>query len=136
LKPWIGVDLDGTLAEYHGRGDGSIGKPIPKMVARVKAWLAEGKEVRIVTARAWAITRGVMCPPVRQHERQEFEAAVTQVVAIQAWCKEHLGQELGVTCAKDFGMIELWDDRAKQVIPNTGEALEELSKWLLMKTGG
>lgn len=43
---WIGVDLDGTLAEYHGWDDGRIGAPIPKMVQRVKQWLAEGKEVR------------------------------------------------------------------------------------------
>jgi hypothetical protein len=34
---WVGVDLDGTLAEYHGfKGPEHIGKPIPKMVARVK----------------------------------------------------------------------------------------------------
>lgn len=48
---YIGVDLDGTLAEYHGWGDDSIGAPVPKMLARVKKWLAEGQEVRIVTAR-------------------------------------------------------------------------------------
>ena len=34
--------LDGTLAEYHGWGDGGIGKPIPAMVNRVKAWLEAG----------------------------------------------------------------------------------------------
>lgn len=44
------MDLDGTLAEYHG-WNGGIGKPIPGMVRRVKAWLAEGLEVRIFTAR-------------------------------------------------------------------------------------
>ena len=50
MRGWIGVDLDGTLAEYHG-WNGSIGKPIAPMVDRVKRWLAEGVEVRIMTAR-------------------------------------------------------------------------------------
>lgn len=31
--------------------------------------------------------------------------------AIRAWCKKHIGEELPVTCSKDPGMIELWDDR-------------------------
>ena len=39
---WIGVDLDGTLAEYLGwQGMGHIGEPIAPMVERVKAWLAQ-----------------------------------------------------------------------------------------------
>ncbi len=33
---------------------------------------------------------------------------------------KHIGKELEITNVKDFGMIELWDDRAVQVIPNTG----------------
>ena len=38
-KGWIGVDLDGTLAEYHGwQGIEHIGEPIPKMMARVRRW--------------------------------------------------------------------------------------------------
>jgi len=32
--------------------------------------------------------------------------------------------ELEVTNVKDFAMIELWDDRCKQVIINTGELVE------------
>lgn len=99
---WIGVDLDGTLAHYEGWNGGDIGKPIPAMVARVKAWLAAGISVRIVTAR-------VSVPLVGTH------------AAIEAWCVEHIGVALPVTCSKDYAMIELWDDRAVQVIPNTGE---------------
>lgn len=50
LGGWIGVDLDGTLAEYTGwHGPGHIGPPIPKMLDRVKNWLAEGVDVRIFT---------------------------------------------------------------------------------------
>lgn len=49
---WIGIDLDGTLAEYDGwKGVEHIGKPIPSMVKRVKEWISEGKDVRIFTAR-------------------------------------------------------------------------------------
>ena len=49
---WIGVDLDGTLARYDGwKGPEHIGEPLMPMVERVKAWLAEGREVRIMTAR-------------------------------------------------------------------------------------
>jgi hypothetical protein len=28
---------------------------------------------------------------------------------------------LPVTCEKDMAMVEFWDDKAVQVIPNTGE---------------
>jgi hypothetical protein len=109
---WIGVDLDGTLAIYNGwRGPDVIGEPIPDMVERVKGWLAEGRAVRILTARVWA--------PNDDADRQR-DAALA-LLCIQSWCSQHLGQVLPVTCVKDYGMIELWDDRAVQVIPNTGE---------------
>lgn len=102
-RPWIGVDLDGTLAEYHGwRDDGQIGPPVPLMVDRVLKWLREGKDVRIVTAR-------VSPPNVEE-----------QTVLVKEWCAKHLGTVLPVTCSKDYQMLELWDDRAIQVISNTG----------------
>lgn len=105
MKGWVGVDLDATLAEYHGwQGPGHIGEPIPAMVERVKRWLADGREVRIFTARASASDRDLA--PV--------------IEAIEQWCETHIGQKLEVTCVKDFGMVELWDDRAVQVIPNMG----------------
>jgi hypothetical protein len=108
MSGWIGVDLDGTLAEYSGfQGATEIGDPIPKMVARVKRWLAADIQVKVMTAR-------VAMP----HGRAQAEAA------IKAWCRKHIGHELPVTCQKDYGMIELWDDRAVQVIPNTGEPVD------------
>ena len=49
---WIGVDLDGTLAQYDGfKGCTVIGDPVQVMLARVKKWISEGIEVRIFTAR-------------------------------------------------------------------------------------
>lgn len=99
---WIGVDLDGTLAEYDGWiGPHYIGPPIAPMVERVKRWLADGREVRIFTARAYG-------------------ADIGTIECIKRWCVEHIGQELLVTCVKNYGMIELWDDRAVQVTTNTG----------------
>ena len=52
LHGWIGVDLDGTLATFDASDPDVVGPPIPAMVQRVKRWLQEGREVRIVTARA------------------------------------------------------------------------------------
>ena len=110
MSGWIGVDLDGTLAHYdHWRGVDTIGTPIAPMVERVRAWRRLGLDVRIFTAR--------VC-----HE-EEREAVVT---AIDAWCLVHLGETLPVTNVKDFGMVELWDDRCVQVVPNTGEPVATL----------
>lgn len=105
MTGWVGVDLDGTLAFYdHWSGEDHIGQPVPKMQERVKRWLAEGVDVRIVTARVSDTTT---------YERS--------MRVIEAWCVEHLGKVLMVTCSKDYAMMELWDDRCVQVIPNTGE---------------
>lgn len=114
---WIGVDLDGTLAEYPGTFGvpHGLGPPILKMVVRVKTWLSEGLDVRVVTARAAG-------PFVNEHNVPIGEAAAIKVV--EDWCEEHIGQKLPVTASKDYSMIELWDDRAVQVIPNTGERVD------------
>lgn len=108
---WIGVDLDGTLAFYdQWRGSDHIGKPIPTMIERVKAWLSEGQEVRIVTARVSSTPESV---------KKQRDAAIS-MITIQDWCLAQFGQMLPVVCVKDFAMIELWDDRAVQVERNTG----------------
>ncbi len=122
-QAWIGVDLDGTLAVHTTwHGIEHIGAPIPKMVERVKQWLSDGINVRILTARV-SRTGG------------EGEAAKR---FIERWCLIHLGTVLPVTCKKDFAMIELWDDRAVQVIPNEGtSAVDEMKQaaeylWLVL----
>lgn len=98
---WIGVDLDGTLAEYGGfKGPDHIGNPIPQMVKRIKQWVAEGKTVKIFTARA--------CVP-------------DHIPYVKEWCVKHLGFELEVTNVKDYGMVQLWDDRAVRVMFNAGQ---------------
>lgn len=111
---WIGVDLDGTLAQYDGfKGPFHIGPPIPKMVARVKEWLANGITVKIVTAR---VSPGALKLNTT-HSIWETDI----FMAVKKWRQEHIGVELPVTCEKDYQMWQLWDDRCVQVIPNTGE---------------
>jgi len=110
-RGWTGVDLDGTLAFYdQWVGETHVGEPIWPMMHRVARWLREGREVRIMTARVWPGVDG----------QRDVSAIRT---AIQDWTEAHLGKRLEVTCMKDFQMIELWDDRAIQVITNTGIAV-------------
>ncbi len=110
-KSWTGVDLDGTLAYYEGwKGADHIGPPVPKMLERVQRWLAKGRNVRIFTARV--------------SPKKGLEAHISRI-AIQGWLLLHVGQELPIVCEKDPWMIELWDDRAVQVVKNTGERVDE-----------
>jgi hypothetical protein len=102
-QDFIGVDLDGTLAEYHGwQGINHIGSPVRPMLNRVITWLSEGKNVKIFTARVSGIDHN--------------EARIS----IAAWCRQHIGRELEITCTKSMNMVEFWDDRAVQVVTNTG----------------
>ena len=121
-KGWIGIDLDGTLAEYHGwPADGSIGKPIPAMVERVKGWIAEGKDVKIFTARVSPIGRPALDEQVRDDIAEQY-------LRIYDWCETHIGHILDVTYSKSFQMIALYDDRCIQVETNTGRLIEDPPK--------
>ena len=123
---WIGVDLDGTLAYYDGwKGAEHIGAPIPKMVDRVLEWMQRGPEVRIMTAR---VAPG-------KSDAEQCRAA------IEKWLQRHVYSKLPasftdapvpfpylkITHEKDHRMIELWDDRCVQVIPNTGKRADGLN---------
>lgn len=121
---WIGVDLDGTLAMYgEWVSETHIGPPCPpppeggpSMVERVKGWLADGHEVRIVTARISGLRTLAEIHPIK--------------TAIQEWCLEHIGEALAVTNVKDYEMLELWDDRAVQVEPNTSRLIGRSTRGL------
>jgi len=126
ITPWIGVDLDGTLAHYPpGAGD-DIGAPIPAMVERVVRFLIAGWTVKIFTAR--------IAPPLA-HTKM-----IAEVASISEWWMETLADylkdfsveddilpkimlPLTVTATKNFGMVILYDDRVVQVEPNTGRIL-------------
>ena len=96
--PCIGVELDGVLARQDNSDDPEhIGAPIPKMLARVKRWIAAGKRVKIFTERAKGKNR-------------------TKVVkAVKAWCREHLSKELEVISSKGMELDEFWDARADRI---------------------
>lgn len=107
---WVGYDLDGTLAFYDHDAFPAIGKPIPAMIARLKADLSAGNEVRVFTARVSI--------------EDDEESKDIQIRLINNWMMRHIGRTLPITCIKDFRMIRLYDDRAYHVIPNQGIVLE------------
>ena len=114
---WFAVDLDGTLAKYEGwKGVDHVGEPVPAMMERVKQWVAEGRDVRIFTARVSA-----------RDQDERIQAAT----AIQDWLQKHGLPRLPVTCMKDYAMVELWDDRCVQVEPNTGRRMDEYPNGLV-----
>ena len=103
---WHGIDFDGTLATHgHVGWPEKLGEPIPKMVHRIQNWLENGEQVKILTARVFSGNLK------REWERKRIER----------WCQEHIGRVLPVTSEKDHEMIDLYDDRARQIRRNTGE---------------
>ena len=104
-QPWIGVDLDKTLAfmPHKMHGIPFIGKPIPAMKKRVLAWIAEGTTVKIFTARA---------------------AGDKDTTYIQDYLEENGMPRLEITNEKDPGCTAIWDDRAVSVEPNTGRVIK------------
>lgn len=110
MTPWIGFDLDGTLAEYgEWEGPTSIGKPIQKMVDLAKSYEKRGYTIKILTARVSSNN------PSRE---QAYEAIVK-------WCYEVFGKPLEITAEKDYNMVTLFDDRCIMVKPNTGSPMKK-----------
>jgi len=100
-EPWIGVDLDGTLAFYDGwKGAEHIGPPIPAMLNRIHRWIKSGRKVKIFTARA---------------------AVPEQVIHVYRWLEDNGLDGIEVTNTKDHACVAIWDDRAVRVVKNTGE---------------
>lgn len=117
-KRRIAVDFDGTLARFEGwKGHRDLGEPIPRMVERVKAWLAEGHDVFILTARITPWKHSDV-PAVGQVDVEEARRLV------EDWSEKHIGKRLEVTNIKG-GFDEFWDDHVCQIIPNTGVTLQE-----------
>ena len=145
-KGWYGFDLDGTLAKYDGwKGIDHIGEPVKPMVELIKRMHDEGKVVKIVTSRVsprknpeWRFNpyrrrpeyasgdgpvdaeRGVLWA---FYNRKEWGA--TEFVA--DWCQHYLGFIPEIVYRKDLLMLELYDDRAKQVVPNEGWLVEDIA---------
>jgi hypothetical protein len=98
---WTGVDLDGTLAHAE---DGwpepdQIGEPIPGMMEWVKRAMTNGITIKIFTARAsW--------PESLPH--------------VKEWLTKHGIGHLEITNIKDMYCDRILDDKAIQVLRNSG----------------
>lgn len=135
---WTGFDLDGTLAVYNGwMGFDHIGEPIAPMVERIRRLHDKGMTVKILTAR--------VAPDPEKREEQlpnpylekhwivmdtqvqtwATKPAWTAREVIQEWCYRHLGFVPEITHEKDKFMVALYDDRVRQVVPNTGVLVED-----------
>lgn len=123
-RGWIAVDMDGTVAEYHGWTKwNEFGPPIPAMIQRIRGWLADGHDVRIFTARVSLPqddTKEQTC-----YKTGEKFTSVMMKHAIAEYCEKHIGQRLRSQCYKDLHTIEIWDDRAVGVEANTGRTLTD-----------
>lgn len=110
-KPWVGFDLDGTLAVYDTwEGPNHIGEPIPAMINKIKEYITLGVKVKIFTAR------------VCSTQTPEHIAAAKET--IRQWTLKYIGVEVEATAEKDWYMLEYYDDRAIQVRYNTGVIIE------------
>jgi len=105
-RGWIGIGLDGVLAERTAEGlRGEIGRPVANMVARVRDWVDyKGLRVCVLTPRA---------------------ATAEGAAKVEAWLRKNDLDWLDFTHAKDLHMVEFWDDRAVQVISNLGTRVGE-----------
>lgn len=119
-KGYHAFDLDGTLAKYDGwKGWQHIGEPVKRMVDLAKKFHANGEEVRIITAR---LSPASVPPGTKPGEGtlEDDRRVITE------WCKKHLGFVPSMSCEKDALMIDMYDDRCKQVIPNEGILIEDI----------
>jgi len=111
LPIWKGIDFDGCVATYDPNQMTDIfwiGEPIWEMIDRIKAWIAEGWEIKIFSARATFGIPGIRC--------------------VQDWLEDVAGlPRLDVTNIKDGRCVAIYDDRAVQVEGNTGRLLGEES---------
>ena len=129
---WYGFDLDGTLAEYNGwHGVGHIGRPVQPMVDLIKRMHDEGKVVKIMTARVAPHkledgTVGESYITVPDGEKGATRNYAHQF--INDWCHFNLGFVPEIVYQKDHLMLELYDDRVKQVVPNKGWLMEDIAK--------
>lgn len=105
LEPgsWVGVDFDGTWSSTDNPGHFvppyPLGEATPLMTLRVRIMRKAGLRVKLFTARA---------------------ASPEAVSKLQIWMEKAIGEVLEVTDRKDYQMIRFFDDRALQVVPNTG----------------
>jgi len=108
-EPWVGCDLDGCLA-FDTPGPYSperIGPPIPAMLERLQQLIRDGQRVKIFTARA---------------------TVPQNIPYVKEWLQRQGLPDLEVTNVKDFACLYFFDDRAIEVIANTGRLANPLRR--------
>lgn len=166
-KGWYGFDLDGTLAKYDGwKGVDHIGGPVKPMVDLIRKMHDEGKVVKILTARVAPRANAEYknrekCAPPDYVATADFSGlsadAKTWVENMYLcldtwgarefvidWCLRNLGFLPEITHEKDHLMLELYDDRVKQVVPNQGITIQQryehacqcVNYWRMKYNGG
>ena len=148
-KGWYGFDLDGTLAKYDKwEGIDHIGEPVERMVDLIKRMHMEGRVVKILTARVAPRANTEYkdrekCAPPEYAATADFSGFPADAKTwienmylgldtwgarefIIDWCLKNLGFLPEITHEKDHLMLELYDDRVKQVVPNEGFLVEDL----------
>ena len=108
-------DFDSTLSFYEEPFSTTLGPPVPEMVRKVKAAIAEGVQVVIFSARVY---------PGADYER--LAQSTNAMLNIAEWCQKHIGQVLPITFVKMPIFTKLYDDRAIEILPNTGVELRDL----------
>jgi hypothetical protein len=117
-RAYIAVDFDGTLAKTVTHvWNGPLGDPVPEMLKRVQEKLDQGVQVKIFTARVSLRNEDGELQPM---------GGIAEVRGrLQDWTEKYLGKRLDIVCCKCHNVIEIWDDRARQVIRDTGRIVRE-----------
>lgn len=103
------VGLDGTLAYYkYWEYENHIGESIPDIKRKILCWLSLGIKIKIFTARAY---KKELIKPIRK------------------WLLLNgLPPTLEITNIKGIDCDLLFDDKAREVIYNTGIIVERIGK--------
>ena len=120
---YIAVDFDGTLHDRTNHAFDDLGPPILLMLDRVKKWLEDGMQVKLLTARVSDAPRRGLNPS----DVPEYVARQRKL--LEAWCLKHIGQVIPITAQKDTYLYQLWDDRAVAIERNTGKVLGMNKEW-------
>lgn len=111
LRPWVGFDYDGTLFTHTTEDNPVVGEPIKPMIERLKTLLNQGIRCKILTARVSSIEKNV------QFQERVIRKSLVKEVGEKA-------ANIEVTAEKDYLMMEFYDDRARQVIKDTGITID------------
>src|SRR5437899_599621 len=102
IEPWIGFDLDGTIADDSKMSEEcEIGPSIKKMMDRIKQLRKDNIPVKIVTSR---VDGNISIKNKDNVEMIDRFLDVPKIIAdIEQWCLKNIGEILPVTDRKDCG---------------------------------